>query len=112
MDLLIKELRTTLEKQEIALHVSSEIKDFILDKGYSMEFGVRALRRVLETELIDKIADHLLKNTDRPLDLKPKIAENNVIISSTLFASEFFKVDFISDDVFGKKVYAILIIPN
>jgi len=80
LELLLKEVKITLEKQDITMQPSNDVKEYLLNKGYSAEFGARALRRVVETELLDKIADHLLQNTSRPLSLKPKIAENTIII--------------------------------
>lgn len=80
LDLLLKEVKRSLEKQEITLHLSNDVKDYLLEKGYSHEFGARSLRRVVESQLLDKIADHLLQNTNRPLSLKPKISDGSIII--------------------------------
>jgi len=80
LNLLIEEIRTTLNNQKIALKITKLVKDFILEKGYSKDYGVRALRRVLETELLDVVAEHLLNNSTRPLNIKLNVKDNKIVI--------------------------------
>lgn len=80
LDLLLKDVKASLVKQDVLINISNDVKDFIINKGYSHEFGARALRRVVETELLDKVADFLLKHPSRPLEIKPKIKDNQLSI--------------------------------
>ena len=70
LDKQLKELLSNLKKQKIDLIVSQGVNDRLIELGYSKEYGVRALKRTLEKELINHIADILLENTQRPLKLK------------------------------------------
>ncbi|UVI36965.1 ATP-dependent Clp protease ATP-binding subunit [Brevibacterium spongiae] len=49
-----------LQAQGISLDVSAEALDWLADKGYEPEFGARPLRRVIQRELDDRIADLLV----------------------------------------------------
>ena len=49
-----------LEAQGIALDVSAEALDWLADEGYEPEFGARPLRRTIQRELDDRIADLLV----------------------------------------------------
>ncbi len=60
LDLLLKEVYDNLEARGIGFRASPKVRQFLLDKGFSMEFGARALRRTVEKELLDKIAAFLL----------------------------------------------------
>lgn len=60
LELLLKEVYASLTEKRLKFKASSEVKDFLLAKGFSMEFGARALRRTVEKELLDKIATSLL----------------------------------------------------
>lgn len=71
----------TLASQRIVIKVYSDAKKYLLNKGYSEEFGARELRRVVETELLDRIAELLLKNPTRPLKLSVKQGNQKLIIT-------------------------------
>src|SRR5699024_6407306 len=52
--------RNRLEAKGISLDVSADALDWLADKGYEPEFGARPLRRVIQRELDDRIADLLV----------------------------------------------------
>ena len=54
----------TLEKILAAkADVTEEAKEFLIEKGSSLEFGARPLRRAIEQHLEDMLAEELLKGT-------------------------------------------------
>ncbi|WP_394768546.1 ATP-dependent Clp protease ATP-binding subunit [Lacisediminihabitans sp.] len=58
--LLIKATEARLLARNIGLTVSDEAVDWIADHGYEPEYGARPLRRVIQRELDDRIADLLV----------------------------------------------------
>jgi ATP-dependent Clp protease ATP-binding subunit ClpE len=64
VDILIEELRITLKEQEVQLEVTKEAKEKVAELGYLPAFGARQLRRVIQEQLEDKIADALLDNPE------------------------------------------------
>ncbi|WP_209325560.1 ATP-dependent Clp protease ATP-binding subunit [Brevibacterium renqingii] len=52
--------RKRVEAQGISLDVSADALDWLAEKGYEPEFGARPLRRVIQRELDDRIADLLV----------------------------------------------------
>jgi len=80
LDLLLKEVKDTLNMQSINIQISKEVKELLLRKGYSSEFGARALRRIVETALLDKVAEHLLEFSERPLSIKPHVLDDTIVI--------------------------------
>lgn len=69
LSLRLKEVISTLSAQNVNLKVSTSARKYLLSKGYSKEYGARELRRVIEKELLDKIAQVLISNESRPLSL-------------------------------------------
>ena len=57
---MINELQNTLSEQNIEFTVSQEAKDKLAELGYNPLFGARPLRRVIQEQLEDKIADFIL----------------------------------------------------
>ena len=60
--------------------LAKETKKYLLKKGYSNEFGARSLRRIIETELLDKVADVLLHTKTKPLKLKASVVNNLLVV--------------------------------
>ena len=81
LDLLLDEIKETLLEQKITFKVYSDVKKILIAKGYDNEYGARSLRRTVETELLDKVAEFLLKNSQRPLKIKAKADKNNIEIN-------------------------------
>jgi len=60
VDLLLAKVRVRLADQGIALEVSDEARDFLLKEGFDEEYGARPLRRAIQTNVDDALADALL----------------------------------------------------
>jgi ATP-dependent Clp protease ATP-binding subunit ClpC len=62
IDLEVSKLQKRLDRKHIKLILSKEAKDYIVEKGYQPEMGARPLRRAVEQELEDPLAEMLLRN--------------------------------------------------
>jgi ATP-dependent Clp protease ATP-binding subunit ClpE len=62
LDLMIADLQAELNDQKITVTVEKEAKDKLVELGYHPEFGARPLRRVIQEQVEDKIADLLLED--------------------------------------------------
>lgn len=52
--------KRTVEQMGITLHVSEEGKEFLIDKGYDEKYGARPLRRAIQNQLEDQLAEKIL----------------------------------------------------
>lgn len=77
VDLMLAELKDTLSEQNITLEVDAEVKDKLAELGYHPAFGARPLRRSIQEQLEDSIADFILEEPDA-VKLKAVI-ENDAI---------------------------------
>lgn len=64
VDLMFGELQETLKEQEIEISITQEAKEKLAELGYHPAFGARPLRRVIQEQLEDKIADFILEQPD------------------------------------------------
>jgi ATP-dependent Clp protease ATP-binding subunit ClpC len=80
VNLLLGEVTQTLKSQEVQLSVRAPTKRKLIEKGYSKEYGARALRRTIEKELLDKVAQILLEKEDRPLKLEAVLDNGDILI--------------------------------
>jgi ATP-dependent Clp protease ATP-binding subunit ClpC len=67
-----------LKEKGLNLVVSEEAKDFLIDKGSSLEFGARPLRRAIEQHLEDMLAEEILKGTFHGMEsISVKVVEDD-----------------------------------
>lgn len=61
VDLMMIELAEMLEEQNMTITVEEDVKEVLVEKGYSPSFGARPLRRVIQEQLEDRITDFILE---------------------------------------------------
>ncbi|MEH7501723.1 AAA family ATPase [Neobacillus drentensis] len=64
VDLMINELQETLLEQKIELTITTDAKEKLAALGYHPAFGARPLRRIIQEQLEDKIADFIFEQPD------------------------------------------------
>jgi ATP-dependent Clp protease ATP-binding subunit ClpE len=82
LDLLLKDLYSQLQEQGITLTIDQAAKEKLVALGYHPQFGARPLRRVIQEQLEDKIADVLLEE-EQVSELKVTLEENKIVIKSS-----------------------------
>ncbi|WP_019068350.1 ATP-dependent Clp protease ATP-binding subunit [Streptomyces hokutonensis] len=60
VDLLLEHTRRQLHAQDVTLEVTDAAADLLADLGYQPDFGARPLRRTIQREIDDRLADLLL----------------------------------------------------
>lgn len=76
LEMLLAEYTKILKKRKIYISIPNNVKEHLLSSGYSEEYGARAIRRTIESLLIDKIADYLVSNpVDTIHNLKISLSE-------------------------------------
>ncbi len=61
IDIELSKVTERLKEKNMHLVLSDEAKDFLIEKGTSLEFGARPLRRAIEQYLEDPMAEELLR---------------------------------------------------
>ena len=67
---MLDKFEKTLSERGITLDITPKALDYIVDKGYDIEYGARPLRRVIEQNIEDNIAEGLISG---------KIRENSTV---------------------------------
>jgi len=69
VDLELAKCSQLLKGQDLKLEVSDSAKRKLADLGYDPQFGARPLRRVIQKEIENKLADKILSGELKPKDL-------------------------------------------
>ena len=63
VDLMISEIAEMASERGIKLTVSDEVKELLIEKGFSPTMGARELRRVVGREIEDRLAEKVIRGT-------------------------------------------------
>lgn len=79
IDLEVDKLKKRLERKNIQIVLSDQAKEFLVDKGYQPEMGARTLRRTIEQQLEDPLAEKLLLDGDEPRQIAIEIEDGKLL---------------------------------
>ncbi|EKE21772.1 MAG: hypothetical protein ACD_7C00129G0001 [uncultured bacterium] len=79
VDLEFKILQKRLFKKGINIFLDEKAKDFLVEKGYQPEMGVRPLKRAIEQFLEDPLAEKLLIQPDKKVDYQISAKKDEII---------------------------------
>jgi ATP-dependent Clp protease ATP-binding subunit ClpB len=60
IDLQLADLRKRLAPQDLKIEVSDKAKDLLMEMGYDRVYGARPLKRVIQREIQNPLAKHVL----------------------------------------------------
>lgn len=79
VDLMIDDVNDLLARQDMSIEVSQEVKKELADLGYNPDLGARPLRRVIEEQIEDKIAEYYL-NEGQTNHMKAVMDDSQIVI--------------------------------
>ncbi|HEL2110832.1 TPA: ATP-dependent Clp protease ATP-binding subunit [Streptococcus suis] len=85
VNLMLAQVNQTLSKKGITLEVTEAAKDFLMEAGYDKAMGARPLRRVIESQIRDKVTDFYLDHTN-VTNLLADVADNEIKIEEQTFS--------------------------
>ncbi|MFQ8966144.1 MAG: AAA family ATPase [Lactobacillus gasseri] len=80
VDLMLANTNNMVKDQGLHIEVTPEAKELLVEKGYDRSMGARPLRRTIQEEIEDKVADYKLDNPAAK-DLKADVVDNTIVIS-------------------------------
>ena len=84
-DKMLGELAEMLRERDITLSVSDEVKEYLIQNGFSKRNGARPLRRLIQKKLEDPAAEMIVREELRPGELlSVTMAEGEVSLLATV----------------------------
>ena len=82
VDIMLKQVQKRMEAKNMKIEIEDNVKDFVIEKGTDSNYGARPLKRAIQNNIEDKIAEAILEEKIKP-NKKVKIAldeQNNIVI--------------------------------
>ncbi|MDZ7773243.1 MAG: ATP-dependent chaperone ClpB [Balneolaceae bacterium] len=77
VDIQLKRVHKMLERRKVKLNVSDPVKDWLAERGYDPVYGARPLKRLLQTEIVNRLASQLImREEDEPVEYEATLGKN------------------------------------
>ncbi len=80
VDLMLKNTNDMVKDQGLHIAVTDAAKEKLVEEGFNPALGARPLRRTIQEEIEDKVADFKLDHTDSK-NLKADVQDGEIVIS-------------------------------
>ena len=65
--IMLGELKTALEEHGVALRWDESVIDYLVQKSYTLTYGARNLRRTIQKDIEDVVAEKLIDSYENPI---------------------------------------------
>ena len=79
IEIMLEQVQTRLKEQEYNVEIDSSVKDLVAKKGIDTNYGARPLKRAIQSNIEDKIAEAILDGKIIPHKKAKIIAQNDEI---------------------------------
>ena len=82
--IMLDELKTSLSEKGFTFRYDDALVDYLVDKSYSLTYGARNLRRLIQKELEDPMASRIIDNFEHPITQISATAQDGAVQLYTL----------------------------
>ena len=82
--IMLDELKTSLSEKGFAFHYDDALVDYLVEKSYSLTYGARNLRRLIQKELEDPMAARIIDSFEHPITQISATAQDGAVQLYTL----------------------------
>ena len=82
--IMLDELKASLSEKGFAFRYDDALVDYLVDKSYSLTYGARNLRRLIQKELEDPMASRIIDNFEHPITQISATAQDGAVQLYTL----------------------------
>lgn len=79
IDVMLKQVQDRLKEQEIDVEFDDRVKEYISKKGIDTKYGARPLKRAIQSNIEDKIAESILDGVIKPKKKSKMTVENDEV---------------------------------
>jgi len=90
--LMIDDVNKMLADRDLFIHVTNPVKDKLVELGYDPAMGARPLRRVIQEQIEDRVADFVIDNP-KIKNLNARIVDGEITIENATTTSTAIEID-------------------
>ncbi|HLR25201.1 MAG TPA: AAA family ATPase, partial [Fodinibius sp.] len=76
VDIQLKRMHQMLAKRNVTLNLTDKVKDWLAHRGYDPVYGARPLKRLIQTEITNRLATQLIqREDDEPIEFEATLSK-------------------------------------
>ncbi|MCI9468127.1 MAG: ATP-dependent Clp protease ATP-binding subunit [Oscillospiraceae bacterium] len=80
--LMLEEVRGAMAEKDMAFHYTDAVADYLVKKGYSVTYGARNLRRLIQKEIEDEVAQSIIdRRADGVTDVTVDVENEKIVVN-------------------------------
>lgn len=84
VDIQLERVEEMLRKNQVKVKIDKPVRDWLAERGYDPQFGARPLKRLIQREIINKLATLLIsKQDEHHIEYEVKVEKNNESLTFT-----------------------------
>lgn len=77
VDIQLQRVERMLQKKQVRLKIPDRVKDWMAERGYDPQFGARPLKRLIQTELVNRLATLLIsRESEDPAEFEVRLSKD------------------------------------
>ena len=77
VDIQLKRIHKMLANRDVHLNITDPVKNWLAERGYDPVYGARPLKRIIQKEIVNKLATELIKrDTEGPVEFEAALGKN------------------------------------
>jgi len=80
VDLLVTELNKQLIDQDLAIELTEEAVDWLIEKNYQQSYGARPMRRAIQRHIEDPLSEEILKGNLKDVKKARVVLQNDALV--------------------------------
>jgi len=82
-DIMLAELKQNLSDRGLTLSWDEELRQYLVNKAYSVTYGARNLRRTIQRDLEDPISEKIIESFEAPISAIHISVEQDAVVLKT-----------------------------
>lgn len=79
-NIMLEELRQSLENRGLQFSWDTSVREYLVKKAYSVTYGARNLRRIIQRDLEDPISEKIIDSFESPISSIHASVENDTVM--------------------------------
>ena len=82
-DIMLAELQQNLADRGLTLSWGEELRQYLVEKAYSVTYGARNLRRTIQRDLEDPISEKIIESFEKPISrIDISVVDGNIALNT------------------------------
>ena len=82
-DIMLSELKQSLADRGLTVTWTEDVRNYLVEKAFSVTYGARNLRRTIQRDLEDPISERIIDSFESPISgIHVSVEDDNIVVTA------------------------------